>query len=114
VQPGWRWLDDRAGSGEPTFTFSSGAAIPGLSIAFTDPTPSEGGQIDFTFDPLPAGSHLKITKRLIFEGNPLVPGETFVGKLDLFQFPTVPEPGSFVLLLAALVALVAVRASRRR
>jgi hypothetical protein len=114
LQPGWRWLDDRAGSGEPSFTFSSGAPIPGLAISFTDPTEILGGKIDFTFDPLPAGTHLKITKRLIFEGlDPLLPGETFLGKLDLFQYPTVPEPSSFVLAALGLIGLIVWRRRKR-
>ena len=103
MQPGWRWLDDRAASGEPTFTKTSGAAIPGLSITFTDPTASEGGKIDFTFDPLPPGTNLKIVKRLIFDGlDPLLPGETFLGKLDVFEYPTVPEPSTGILIVAIL------------
>ena len=106
VQPGWRWQDDRAGSGEPTFTFSSGAPIPGLGIAFTDPTASEGGKIDFTFDPLPPGTNLKITKRLLFEGlDPLLSGETFLGKLDIYEHPTVPEPAGLTMALQSAAAL---------
>jgi hypothetical protein len=114
LQAGWRWLDDRAGSGEPSFTFSSGAPIPGLGITFTDPTALGGGKIDFTFDPLPVGTHLKITKRLIFEGlDPLLPGETFLGKLDLIEYPTVPEPTAQVLALSAAVLALAATTARR-
>jgi hypothetical protein len=109
MQPGWRWLDDRAGSGEPSFAFASGAPIPGLSVAFTDPTLVTGGKIDFTFDPLPPGTHLKIAKRLVFEGlDPLLPGETFLGKMDVFQHPSVPEPVGLLMALQSAVALMMV------
>ena len=116
MQPGWRWLDDRASSGEPSFTFISGAPIPGLTIAFTDPTLSEGGKIDFSFSPLPPGTNIKIVKRLVFDGlDPLLPGETFLGKLDIFQHPTVPEPTSVVLALlgSATLGLMLVAPRRR-
>jgi hypothetical protein len=105
MQSGWRWLDDRASSGEPTFTKTTGEAVPGLSIAFTDPTTTEGGKIDFSFDPLPPGTNLKIVKRIIFDGlDPLLPGETFLGKLDVFQYPTVPEPPVCLLAVEFLFA----------
>jgi hypothetical protein len=115
MQPGWRWQDDRGASGEPTFTFASGAPIPGLGIAFTDPTATAGGKIDFTFDPLPPGTNLKITKRLLFEGlDPLLPGDTFLGTLDIFEYPTVPEPTCSMLLIVGttVFALTARRRSR--
>ena len=91
---GWRWIDDRSGgSGEPSFTHSDGTPIPGLSIAFTDPTPTSGGQIDFKFDPLPPGTYLNISKRFVYDGlDPLLPGEVFIGRLNLFEYPTVSEP----------------------
>ena len=90
---GWRWIDDRAGSGDPSFTHSDGSPISGLSITFTDPTPTSGGRIDFKFDPLPPGTNVNISKRLVYDGlDPLLPGEVFIGRLNLFEYPTVPEP----------------------
>ena len=114
-ESGWRWQDDRPSSGEPTFTFASGAPIPGLSIAFAGATPTEGGKIDFSFAPLPPGTGLKITKRLLFEGlDPLFPGETYVGKVSLRQFPIVPEPSSLLLALTGLLAIGGGLAIRRK
>jgi hypothetical protein len=99
---GWRWLDDRAGSGDPSFTHSDGTPITGLSITFTDPTPTSGGRIDFRFDPLPPGTNVNINKRLVYDGlDRLLPGEVFIGKLDLFEYPTVPEPTGQVLAASA-------------
>jgi hypothetical protein len=107
LQPGWRWLDDRAGSGEPTIHFASGVTIPGLEVSFTDPTPTSGGQLDFTFDPLAPGTNIRITKRLIFEGlDPLLPGDVFLGTLDIYQYPTVPEPATLVLAIAGMLAVM--------
>src|SRR5262249_44366622 len=60
MQPGWRWQDDRAGSGEPVFEFTSGVPVPGQSITFTPATASEGGQIDFKFDPIAPGTNIRI------------------------------------------------------
>src|SRR5262249_5848691 len=112
-QLGWRWLDDRLGSGDPTFKFASGAPVPGLMITFTPPTSSRGGQIDFTFDPLPPGTHLLSTQRLIFEGlEPLIPGETFLGKLDTHQSPIIAVPETTAVALAVAAALVAAMARR--
>jgi hypothetical protein len=68
LQPGWRWLDDRAGSGEPNVHFASGVPVPGHTVTFTDPTPTSGGKIDFTFPPLAPGTSIRIHKRLVFEG----------------------------------------------
>ena len=114
MQPGWRWLDDRAGSGEPSFHYASGVTVPGLTVAFTDPTPTSGGRIDFTFDPIPPGTLLRINKRLIFEGlDPLLPGDEFFGTLDIFQYPTVPEPASMVLVIAGLAAVAGIARPRR-
>jgi hypothetical protein len=113
LQPGWRWLDDRPSSGEPTFTKASGEAIPGLSISFTGATPTAGGKIDFTFDPLSPGTNLKIVKRLVFEGlDPLLPGETYLGRLDVYQYPTVPEPATG--LMALMIFPLVRRPARRR
>jgi hypothetical protein len=116
---GWRWIDDRSGgSGEPSFTHSDGTPIAGLSIAFTDPTPTSGGKIDFTFDPLPPGTHLNITKRFVYDGlDRLLLGEVFLGKLDLFEYPTVvPEPAGLALSAAAVLglAVATVRSRVRR
>lgn len=108
AQPGWRWLDDRAGSGEPNVHFASGVPVPGHTVTFTDPTPTEGGKLDFTFPPLPPGTLIRINKRLIYEGlDPLLPGDTFFGTLDLYQFPTVPEPASAMLMVAGMLTIVA-------
>jgi len=111
MQPGWRWLDDRAGSGEPSFHYASGVTVPGLTVAFTDPTLSEGGKIDITFDPIPPGTLLRFNKRLIYEGlDPLLPGDTFLGTLDIFEHPTVPEPTTLLLLITGLAAAWLARA----
>ncbi len=107
MQPGWRWLDDRAGSGEPSFHYASGVTVPGLTVTFTDPTLFEGGKIDVTFDPIPPGTLLRFNKRLIYEGlDPLLPGDTFLGTLDIFQYPTVPEPSTWLLALTSLAMVV--------
>jgi hypothetical protein len=105
MQPGWRWLDDVAGSGEPSFNFASGISVPGLTRTFTAPSLTSGGQLDFTFDPIAPGTLLRITKRLVFEGlDPLLPGETYLGTLDIFEHPTVPEPSTWLLAVAGLAA----------
>jgi hypothetical protein len=84
-----------------------------LAITFTPPSSTSGGQLDFKFAPLPPGTHLKIAKRIVFDGlDPLLPGELFLGKLNLFQYPTVPEPTAAV--LASLAAFSLVIATVRR
>jgi hypothetical protein len=103
---GWRWIDDRAGSGDPSFTHSDGTPIPGMSITFTDPTPTSGGRIDFRFDPLPPGTNVNINKRFVYDGlDRLLPVEVFIGKLDLFEYPTIPEPAGVALALESAAAL---------
>jgi hypothetical protein len=98
LQPGWRWLDDRGGSGEPNVHFASGVPVPGHAVSFTDPTPTEGGKIDFTFPPLAPGTSIRIHLRLLYEGlDPLLPGDEFFGTLDVYQYSTIPEPGCLAL-----------------
>ena len=113
MQPGWRWLDDRASSGEPVIN-KSGAPVPGLSISFGSPTASEGGSIDFKFDPIAPGTSIQIIKRMVFDGlDPLLPGETFLGKLDVFEHPTVPEPSTEMLTLLSVGLIASTSCSRR-
>ena len=109
--PGWDRLGDAGAAVRPLSYVDSGADQLGWLGLDLEPyvAPTAGG--DFTFDPLPPGTNLKIVKRLVFEGlDPLLPGETYLGKLDVFQYPTVPEPATG--LLALMILPVAVRLVR--
>jgi hypothetical protein len=47
-----------------------------------------------------------INKRFVYDGLArLVPGEVFIGKLDLFEYPTIPEPAGVALALESAAAL---------
>jgi hypothetical protein len=112
-QLGWRFIDDRAGSGDPNIMHSDGTPLAGLTITFTDPTPTSGGRIDFKFDPVPPGTNLNINKRIVYDGLSPATGEVFIGTLDMYEYPTVPEPAGLALAIQ-LTAVVALAVSTAR
>lgn len=88
LTPGWEWV-------QPTVFFANFAPPAGLNTVVTPGTPTTGGKIDFTFNPLVPGTLIDIRKTLQYNGPA---GTVFTGKIDIAQFPT-PEPGSLLMLV---------------
>lgn len=95
ITPGWEWVT-------PTVFLANGNAPSGLSVAYTPSTATQGGEIDFYFDPLQPGTQVNIRKRLQYIG---VPGTVFTGGILIAEYPT-PEPASLALLGLGSLALL--------
>ncbi|HPD31982.1 MAG TPA: PEP-CTERM sorting domain-containing protein [Phycisphaerae bacterium] len=95
LTPGWEWV-------QPTVFLANFAPPPGLNTVVTPATPTSGGKIDFTFNPLVPGTLIDIRKTLKYD-DPT--GAVFTGKIEIAQFPT-PEPATLgLLMLGGLLAL---------
>jgi hypothetical protein len=87
LTPEWEW--------DTTANFVvNPLAATNLQITTTPATPTTGGTINFTFDPIAHGSTIDIFKRIRYVG---LSGAPFTGVIDIAQYPT-PEPGSLLLL----------------
>ena len=76
---------DRLG---PTEFLANGVPAPGLNVSFTPGTPTQGGIVDFTFDPLPPGTVVDIYKTISYSGAGLpVPTPPFQGAIRILEFP---------------------------
>ena len=101
ITPGWEWTS--------AVSILENVIQPpaGLTIVNTPGTLTEGGTLEFYFDPLPPGTLLNIRKQLQYVG---IPGTVHIGPIELAQYPT-PEPATMALLAAG--SLVALRRRRR-
>lgn len=92
--PGFEW---KKGFPFPDAALLANGTVPsGLSIQ------TSGSILQFTFDPLPPGTHIDVFSGLLFHGADLP------DSFDLRQYP-VPEPAGALLAGVAAIALVAVR-----
>ncbi|HOW69386.1 MAG TPA: PEP-CTERM sorting domain-containing protein [Phycisphaerae bacterium] len=87
ITPGWEWV-------APSVFLANGNPPSGLSVSYTPSTATQGGEIDFYFDPLQPGTQVNIRKQLQYVG---VPGTVFTGGILIAEYPT-PEPASLALL----------------
>ncbi len=91
LTPGWDW-------GPVVYMFEGQwqqQPPAGLVVINTPGTPTQGGTLDFYFNPLPPGTQLDIRKYLVYTGPQ---GQTFP-YIEIAQYPT-PEPASMGLLAA--------------
>jgi hypothetical protein len=93
IHPDWVWTN-------PSILVN-GVTPGGLTI-----TGAGTNSLSFFFNPVAPGSIVEIFKDLVYTG---VPGTTFIGTLNIHEYPT-PEPASAALLGCAGVLLL----SRRR
>jgi hypothetical protein len=117
---GWVWSDSVLGLPfGPDIVFltapPTNVPIPGLQVT------RNGGDLGFTFDPLPVGSEIVIFKVMQFVGfSDQVPEETFAGFVEVHEYPVgevsttaVPEPMTAGLGAMALAAAGAAVTRRR-
>ena len=93
VHPDWVWTNPAI--------LVNGVVPGGLTI-----TGAGTNNLSFFFNPVAPGSFVEIFKDLVYNG---IPGTTFIGTLNIHEYPT-PEPASAALLGCAGVLLL----SRRR
>ncbi len=98
VTPGWNW--------GPAFITVNGQPPPGMvhNIVNQD-WPNRGGKVWWTFNPLPPGTVITISKDLWWVGNPNVQGDTFSGYITINEYPT-PEPTTLALLVLGGLAMI--------
>lgn len=99
LTPGWEWLPSSA-------LLANNVSAPGLTVTTTPGNISIGGSIDYTFNSLPPGTFVDITKSLIYSGAGLpVPPPPFFGPVRIAEFPT-PEPATLSLLALGGIAMI--------
>ena len=115
LTPGWDWVVPPVGKTEFINQSAGGVdlAAPPNNPIHTAPTLTQGGQLDFSFAPLPPGTRIDIDKQLVFQGS-----SPFTGTITVREFPTipVPEPSGLIFLASGLAGLgaVACKWHRRR
>jgi len=113
LTPGWEWWNLReapfAGEYYPgIYLLGDGnSLVPGLTYDMTDTT------FDFFFDPLAPGTVIGILKGIQWVGiNDRILDERTGGPFVISEYPTVPEPSTFILLGAGLAGLAVWRKKR--
>lgn len=101
LTPGWDWVS-------PIAFMANGVVPSGYGVTNIAGTATQGGTLNFVFDPLPPGTKIDIRKHLQYNGPS---GAVFVGTIEIDQYPT-PEPASAGLL--GLGSLLVLRRRRRR
>ncbi len=119
IGPGPDWTDFHEEILTPGWAMSAIMTVNGLPpaggaevITFPD-WPNSGGAIDWYFDPLGPGTVVKFDKTLSWEGDPDVNGNLFFGTITMIQYPTIPEPGTIVLLASGLLMVLGYAWRRR-